>query len=356
MDSPRFSAILLTYRRADYLRECLASLAAADRRDVEEIIVVVNGDDPEAEDIIAGWRGALPELRPLAFPRLSRGAARNQAAQRARGDVLYFLDDDAHVAPDIFAKATALYRERPAAWAVGGPNLTPASDSVFQRAVGGVLSSRFGAWSMSRRYRASGHARFEDDKSLMLCNLSVRREAFTRLGLRFDEQLVSAEENLLLAELARRGLGLLYAPGLVVYHHRRKTLAGFASQTFKCGAGRSQMTRLAPSTFSPVFALPSALLLFMLASPFLPRGLAELVLGAYAAAAAVQASSYGLRGGGLDGALLVFVLAPAAHLCYGAGLLIGVLLMYPRKKERDSAGRRDLLSRGAFGRLQKLLP
>lgn len=337
MDAPGVSAVLLTYRRADYLRECLESLVAADRRPLVELLAVVNGEDPESVALLESYKAKLPELKVLSLERKTRGGARNEAAAAARGDVLYFLDDDLTVAPDLFSKAAELFASHPEVWAAGGPNLTPASDAPFQQAVGAVLSSRFGAWTMSRRYAPRGAAGPADDRSLMLCSLGVRRAAFAQAGLAFDDRLASAEENLLLSELARGGRGLYYDPALVVYHHRRADWAGFVSQTFKCGAGRWQATRVSPASFSPLFAAPGAFVLFLLAAPALPRGLTSAVLDVYLLLSAAQAAVYGASGGGAWGAMLAFGLIPAGHLSYGLGFLLGETAWARRAASRRTA-------------------
>jgi GT2 family glycosyltransferase len=331
------SAVLLTYRRADYLRECLDSLVAADRRSLVEILAVVNGDDPESVRVLESYKPRLPELRALVLERKTRGGARNEAAAAAKGDVLYFLDDDLAVAPDLFAKAAELFARHPDVWAAGGPNLTPPTDSRFQQAVGAVLSSRFGAWTMSRRYAPRGAAGPADDRSLMLCSLGVRRDAFAQAGLAFDDRLASAEENLLLSELAARGRGLYYDPELVVYHHRRPDFLGFVTQTFKCGAGRWQATRVAPSSFSPLFALPSALVVLLLAAPLLPRAFTAPLLDLYLLLAAAQAALYAFSAGGLVGGALAFALIPAGHLSYGLGFLLGETAWAKREASRRTA-------------------
>ena len=53
---------------------------------------------------------------------------RNLAAGEAKGEYLYFLDDDSLVAPDFLRRAAACYEKRYIV-AVGGPSLTPEDDS-----------------------------------------------------------------------------------------------------------------------------------------------------------------------------------------------------------------------------------
>ncbi|WP_240732170.1 glycosyltransferase family 2 protein [Geobacter sp. FeAm09] len=68
---------------------------------------------------------------------------RNRAAAQARGEIVCFLDDDSLTAPD-FLTTVAKHYENPQVTAVGGPSLTPASDSILQRSIGAALASALG--------------------------------------------------------------------------------------------------------------------------------------------------------------------------------------------------------------------
>lgn len=313
-------SVVVLASRPDALPRCLASLAACEPRP-EETFVVLNGPAAARLSEAAGWADRLPGLRVLALPPSPLGRARNAALRAARGEAVCFLDDDARVPPDFFARLERKLREYPAADALGGPNLTPPESGRFARLAGALLGSPFGAGPMSRRYRGLPRDAWTDDSALMLCNLALRRRAVAA-GAAFDEGLTRNEENLLLARLARRGGRVLHSPELFVWHERRPGLRAFLRQCFESGVGRAQMTRLAPGTLRPRHLAPLAL---GLASALAPQALA--VYAAAAAAAAWRAS----RGetGRLAAAFVLWPLFPAAHAAYGAGLAAGAVL--PRR-------------------------
>lgn len=320
------SVVILTYRRRELLEKCLASAAAAERADVGEVIVAVNGDDPEGAAAARSWSPRLPRLRVLELTRASRGRARNLAADAAAAPVVYFLDDDAQVTPGVFSAVARHMRERPRAACVGGPNLTPAESTPFQAAVGRVLSSRLGAGPLRARYAAVGASRRADESALMLCSLALRRELFAQ-GFRFDEDLVSAEENLLLERLRCAGRELYYDPRLVVYHHRRATWGGFAAQTFKSGVGRAQAVRRLPACLKAHHLAPALLCgyaLFLAAHAGRPAAWAPALL--YGALLSWEGLLYAFAGGGLIGGARVIALTALQHAAYGAGFLAGITL------------------------------
>src|SRR5512146_1480486 len=72
------------------------------------------------------------------------------AATAATGDIIFFLDDDSRVAPGFLRRAVRLYAE-PAVAVVGGPSLTPETDSCLQHAFAMVFGSAAGGGGMRNR-------------------------------------------------------------------------------------------------------------------------------------------------------------------------------------------------------------
>jgi glycosyltransferase involved in cell wall biosynthesis len=333
--SAPLSIVILTRGRAALLRACLDSVLAADLGAAREVLVVVNGPDAEGEAVVAAAAARDARVRALPIPRSSRGRARNLGAAAAAGRLVHFLDDDVTVPPDLFAATARRFEQDPRVAAVGGPNLTPPGSPPFERAVGLVLSSRLGAWSMRARYRPLGAAREAGEESLMLCSLAFRADADGPEGLRFDERLISAEENLLLERIRRRGGLLIYDPALAVRHRRRARWRGFLEQTFKSGAGRWQTARRMPSILRPVHLAPAAFALYLLALPFSGAG-ALAPLAAYAAWLALETAA-AARAQGPAVAARVAALLPLHHLAYAAGFVLGPLFwVEPEPGQRRS--------------------
>lgn len=321
MSAP-LSVVLLTRARPGLLRACLDSVLHADLGEVREILVVVNGPDPEAHAVAAVAAAREPRVRALEIPLSSRGRARNLAAAAATGRLLHFLDDDVVVPPRLFAATAARFDGDPSLAAAGGPNMTPPDSSAFETAVGHLLSTRLGAWSMRARYRPVGAARVAGEESLMLCSLAFRADADGSDGLRFDERLASAEENLLLERIRRRGSRAIYDPDLFVYHRRRSGWRGFLTQTFRSGAGRRQTASRLPSILRPVHLAPPLFALYLAALVIRPGAAAALPLAAYAAWLVLETAA-AARAHGWRVAARCAALTPLHHLAYAAGFLLG---------------------------------
>ena len=190
-----------------------------------------------------GFVAAIESLRRIADPAsqfevlIAEGCSpsrqRNSAVDEARGEIIYFLDDDSQVSPDCLTLCAEIM-EDPTVAVAGGPSLTPSGDSLLQQLIGCALASLLGAGAVRNRYRASGVTRSTTDKELILCNLAIRRNVFIETS-GFDDRLYPNEENELLDRIISRGMKLVHAPGMAVQRSQRRTLRLFIRQMFAYG-------------------------------------------------------------------------------------------------------------------------
>ncbi|MDD2899322.1 MAG: glycosyltransferase family 2 protein [Desulfuromonadaceae bacterium] len=256
---------------------------------------------------------------------LAEGSApsqqRNRAAQAACGDILYFLDDDSLVSPGNIDICSARMND-PNVAAVGGPSITPESDSWLQQLFGAALASVFGTGVVSNRYRAYGETRETTDKELILCNLAIRRSVFIALG-GFNERLYPNEENEFLERVISSGYTVLHDPSMFVYRSQRRTLRAFIRQMFAYGRGRGQQTLITSSysisSFIPLFFVGYLILV--------PLGIKYVLLLAplviYLCAALFSSILVLFKSGRLC-SLLLLCIYPLMHVVNGVGLLWGL--------------------------------
>lgn len=287
---------------------------------------------------------AVQAARALDYPPdrleiiLTRGrqpsVQRNTALRAAKGDLIYFLDDDAIPDRGNLRRAAAHFAD-PAVKMVGGPNLCPPEAPELEQVFALVLASWLAFGPSRARYARVGTVRATSEKELILCNQLARRETLLELG-GFDEKLYPNEENALMDEIQKRGGRLLYDPEIFVHRRPRRTMKSFCKMLRTYGRGRAEQVRVKPTPGSlPNFVPP----LFCVYLALLLAGAAFSVMtgrwhGAFAAAALAPLACYGLAvlaqtvvlmgQGGVVRGLLAAPLLVLAHVLYGLGFWRGL--------------------------------
>jgi hypothetical protein len=319
------SVCITTRGRAALLDRCLTALHAQTGTDPFELLVCCQGDGDAAAVVRSHFPDATIGLVEEAYP----GGARNFLIDRARGELLLFLDDDVTFGTALLSRLTGLADDFPDVGVFGGPNLTPPDSSFFQEVQGAILGSVLATGPVRRRY-GRHPAGLADERFFTLCNMAVRRTAMTS----FPPSLSGGEENALLHELAVRQVPMHYDPELIVFHERRNTYRGFATQMEKYGRGRGQVMIRSPRSTRVSHLLPLGLLAWMVSLPIVavlwsPWYLLSLAVYALALLAAGSAVALGFVGPSLarraGGVLIGAGLTATVHVCYGAGVLRGIL-------------------------------
>ncbi|MEK7774018.1 MAG: glycosyltransferase [Deltaproteobacteria bacterium] len=270
----------------------------------------------------------LDGARIIATGPVGPAEKRDLAIKYAEGDILAFLDDDAYPARGWLKGAAARF-EDDAVGAVGGPAVTPESDTRLQRASGAVFSSVLTSSKYVYRYLPRKEREVDDFPTV---NLFVRKSVFEKLG-GFDTAYWPGEDTKLCLDITRKlGLKIIYDPGVVVYHHRRPLFIPHLKQVSRYAFQRGRFVRALPDTsLRPGYFIPSIFLIFICAGvllPVFPRAAFVFwaaVLSIYAVflAAASIASMYANRDAVVG--VLTFPGIFLTHLIYGYGFLRGLL-------------------------------
>lgn len=272
--------------------------------------------------------------RALDYPRekleiiVARGrqpaVQRNLAIKAARGEIIYFLDDDCIPSPGNVRRAVAHFAD-PEVEMLSGPNLCPAGAPLLEQ-VFAVVHSSWLAFGPSRaRYTSVGPVRNTSEKELIGCNLMARRKVLLELG-GFHEALYPNEDHPLYIALKKRGAKLIYDPEFIVQRRPRPTLRAFIKMLGNYGRGRAEEFRLHPTPgATPNFVPPAFCLYLAVALVTMPWiGLRTLApLAPYAAAVLAQTFLSSLTSGVLK-SLLALPLIVTTHIFYGLGFWRGL--------------------------------
>lgn len=249
---------------------------------------------------------------------------RNVGTKCSNGEIIALIDADAYPDKDWLRNAVKYFKDSEVA-AVGGPSITPESDGMRQKASGLILSSRLGGGGLAYRYTVS---KMKNDEDLPTCNLVLRRSVLDKLG-GFNIDHWPGEDTYLALQITKHlKMKMVYAPEVVVYHHRRPLFKRYLKQIWSYGLHRGYFVKKFPQTSrKPIYFVPSLFvtglvggLPFSFLNPILMMVYMS-VLTIYFAACFLE----GLKTKNLKMALLVFAGMFVTHVTYGIAFLKGLV-------------------------------
>jgi GT2 family glycosyltransferase len=233
MNTLSISAIVPTYRREDPLKDTIDDLLAQDYDDFEVLVIDQTATHtPEIQTYLETLAEA-GKIRWFRVDWASLPGARNYGVRRSTGDILLFIDDDVRL-PEGYLRAHAEnFLSRPEVGVVAG--------RVFDR----MKLSDSKKISQDTPYEIEtlppeamdpGIAWYHIDLvhttkpqrviSARGCNMSFRREIFTKYGIWFDERFRGSavrEESDFCLRLRATPYQVWYAPGAYLVHLGEET-------------------------------------------------------------------------------------------------------------------------------------
>jgi len=225
------SVCIANWNCREFLRQCLTSLQDFPQGATVETIVVDNASTDGAADMVAR---EFPEV-VLIQNSTNNGFARasNQAAARARGRYLLFLNNDTIVPPESLGKLVEYARAHPEVGMIG-PLLKDGLDrkqisyrrmptmwAMLHRAAilrwTGLFKLAYGSYRRKTFKPAEDVQRVE---VLMGAAIIMRRDIFERCG-RWDEDFRFGVEDVEFSARVGTKYPLVFHPGIEIIHHGR---------------------------------------------------------------------------------------------------------------------------------------
>ncbi len=229
---PSVSVVVASYNGGRTLGKCLRSLEKLTYPDYE-VIVVDDGSTDNTPEIVARH-----DVRCIATENGGLSRARNLGIEAATGEIVAFIDSDAYADPDwLFHLVTALDEQNAAG--VGGPNLSPPGDGFTATCVDFAPGN-------------PTHVLLDDETAEHVpgCNMAFRKDFLLWIG-GFDHTHRAAGDDVDVCwKLLVRDQTIAFAPGAVVWHHRRPTVRAYLRQQRGYGFAEAHLRRRYPGRFN----------------------------------------------------------------------------------------------------------
>ena len=219
------SLIIITLNRPALLQRTLEGLARQTRQ-IDEIIVIDNGPTRDTADVVCS-----STARYVPEPKRGYGHARNRGLTEARGDIIYFLDDDCVPEPDWSDILWNVLHS-------GDADLASGSRSPGQPGLAARLEYLSTDGPVLSPSLAAGPARH-----LSTSNLILRRDVIEKVGC-FDTTLAMCEDRDFTTRARKLGFRLRYEPKARVTHYPAiHALSDYLGKMRHYGTGTSQYFR-----------------------------------------------------------------------------------------------------------------
>lgn len=219
--TPQVSVVVCSYNGSRTLRKCLDSLVWLEYPHYE-IILVDDGSTDGTAEIAAQF----PQVVYYHQENQGLSVARNVGARMAQGEIVAYTDDDCVVDEHWLHYLVQAMQDQQVE-GIGGPNLTPDFDGWVAKCVAASPGN-------------PSHVMLDDRHAEHVpgCNMAFRRSTLLEIG-GFDAQFrVAGDDVDICWRLLDAGLSIGYAPGAMVWHHRRATVKAYLKQ--QAGYGRSE--------------------------------------------------------------------------------------------------------------------
>ncbi|NET00244.1 MAG: glycosyltransferase family 2 protein [Sphaerospermopsis sp. SIO1G2] len=225
---PLISVVIPTYRREQLLQDSIVDVLKQDYPNFEVLVVdQTQTHEPETQafldEMAVSGKIKLYKLTWASLP-----GARNYGVRRSSGEIILFIDDDVQLTPGFLAAHAKNYSENPEIGAVAG--------RVFDRMKLGDSGGDLEIEYLPPEAMDPGIAWYHIDLvhttkpqqvlTARGCNMSFRREVFTKYGIKFDERFRGSavrEESDFCLRFRQTGYKIWYDPEAYLVHLGEET-------------------------------------------------------------------------------------------------------------------------------------
>jgi len=219
VQSMLISVVICTHNRSADVVECLDGLFDRKPNPNVEVLVVDSGSNEEHSRRVVAYLQSRPSVRYARLDVAGTSLARNAGLGLARGEWVWWLDDDAVPMTDWPEKLDEVISQADAKTAIIGGRVVPKfeKDADIDQ-----LTERWRLLVTCIEHNEPGYV--SDGRNIACANMLMKRNVALQLG-GFSErlgrspgQMVTGEESLLIEVMQDHGFKCAYAPALAVLH------------------------------------------------------------------------------------------------------------------------------------------
>ena len=240
------SAIISTYNREKYLPKLFKSICSQNYLNFE-IIIIDNNSPGNTKELTELFIKNNPKYNIKYFLETKQGLSfgRNRGILESKGEFIIFLDDDAFISNNYFAKIDNYFSTHLDVVAIGSKILLD-FESIIPKWENPYLNSLLGYFNLGNSLKL-----FKSNDYPRGSNMSFRKSIFdivghfnTELG-RIGSELGGGEEKDIFKRIYNRQMKVLYVPDAIVFHTvpKERTTYKFIKQQ-AIGTGKSEYIRV----------------------------------------------------------------------------------------------------------------
>src|SRR3989344_2676243 len=237
-----YSVVISTYNRANLLRQCLDALSNQSVPvSAYEIIVINDGSADNTAEIVRDCQTHHPDLN-IVYKKQTNGGpskGRNAGIALAKGDIIFFTDDDCIVPKRWIETLAEGYKKHPDVAGVGGLYVFPdyiKNNFIFaEYHLFKMRNAWYGLCGLNHEIKTSAYSKNPAGNT---SNMSYIKDVFESLG-GFDENLTRPgfDDTELRKRVMDSGRILLYIPYHVIHLHPMGSFSAI-KRFFIFGRGR----------------------------------------------------------------------------------------------------------------------
>ncbi len=229
MDFPLLSVIIPTYGREEVLCNSILDVLEQDYPNFEVLVVDQTAKHQPEIEVFLAEQHAAGKIKWFRVNWASLPGARNYGIRRAKGEIILFIDDDIRLHPGFLAAHAKNFLEKPEIGAIAGrvfDRMKIADAGVTDKTIE-YLPPQAMDPGIAWYYIDFVHTvKPQEVLTARGCNMSFRREIFTKYGLWFDERFCGSavrEESDFCLRLRQTGYKIWYDPEAYLVHLGEET-------------------------------------------------------------------------------------------------------------------------------------